>query len=81
MDRKTIDKCTDDVEKHISGMKCPNCGKEIIARSLHKSDDGSKSVMKVRMILFSGNDTIKGVCGRCKQMIDIPYKLIKSEED
>lgn len=57
-------------------MKCPYCRKEIIAKDLQKSNNKSGKVLKVRMVFFAGNETIKGTCGRCKRVIDIPYKLV-----
>lgn len=78
MGRKTTKKRTihDEIDT-AGGVRCPHCGKEMIAKALRKSSDNdSDKVLKTRLVFFTDNQTIRGVCGGCKRTINMPYKIV-----
>ena len=80
MARDTTTQGAQPSKKHPDSVRCPNCGKKIVAVSLRKSQgDDTELVLNTRVVFFTVDNAIKGQCGGCKKMVDIPYKLVKTD--
>jgi len=55
-------------------VKCPKCGKEIMAVNMHKSEGGH--VLKARLVFFDeAKQAVIGQCVRCKTPVPIPVRI------